>query len=100
MLFCSVIYILTTATVCLVMRFVGVKSMHVYEKCLHLFKQGYATLVLFNCFNVSFSVGVQLLYGKGNDGWSRLSCGVGVGILCVMLVSVIVMEFTKNSSYG
>ncbi len=60
-----------------------------------LLKQGFITLILFNCFNIAFSAGVHLKYTDHWDPNYILSTIVLLITLCLFVFAVTFLEFSS-----
>jgi hypothetical protein len=60
-----------------------------------LLKQGSITLVLFNCFNVSFSAGIHWKHAEHTDSYYVLSSVMLIASVILMLSAAIAMRFSK-----
>jgi uncharacterized membrane protein len=58
---------------------------------LKLFKQGFITLVLFNIFNISFSMGLHWKYASPQDSNYLLSSFMLAVTLVLMVISVVAL---------
>lgn len=75
-------------------------SQKVQYYSLYFLKQGTITLILFNCFNISFSAGVHWKYAQPTDEHYLLSSVVLAVSLAVMVAGTFAMELTDKSAYG
>ena len=65
-----------------------------------LLKQGFITFLLFNLFNIGYSVGIHFLYAEPSDEGYVFSVIVIVVILGFICLSLICMETTPSDGYG
>jgi hypothetical protein len=63
-------------------------------------KQGLITVILFNCFNISFSAGIHWKYAKPTDSYYILSWMILVASAVLIAVSTTVMQLTNSIGYG
>lgn len=65
MLFLLFAQVIVCASVYVVAKLANSKKIISYS--MYFLKQGVITLILFNCFNISFSAGVHWKYASSND---------------------------------
>ena len=67
---------------------------------IRLLKEGFLTLILFNCFNVAFSAGIHWKYAQPEDEFYVLSSFGLYFSLCIMLLVVFLLQLASPKGFG
>lgn len=65
-----------------------------------LFKEVLLTLILFNCFNFSYSAGLHFAYADKDDNLYVLGTVAAVLTIIIPLVMMIVLQLTEEEGFG
>ena len=67
---------------------------------IHLLKEGFLTLILFNCFNFAFSAGVHWKYANVSDEYYLLSSLSLYLCLSFIVIVIFLVQLAKPKGYG
>ena len=98
MLIIFYLYVITTfITVILSKNRKNKLKKNIYQTVIKLFKQGLVTLVIFNCYNISFSTATHFTYAKKTeDKFYIVGSFAAIITFLFFIVTIIYLEFAKK----